>query len=265
MLAHLLSSSIYASARLNTPMGRQKAPRAPCVSCGLQFAMQLGVEHWAEYARVVTALLVITSPVSAIPYFLTVTHNRSVEAKREIARVSALTVALVLMATAVFGEYLLLAFGVSVASFRVGGGILLLLMAIDMLQADESRTRQTPEEVGEAEHKQEVAIIPLAIPLLAGPGAISTVVMFMQRATSWRDTVFMLCACVFVAGSVWVSFRLADRIGHVLGQTGINIITRIMGLMLAAVAVDFIAEGVVQLLPGLNAPGVMTPGQGLPS
>lgn len=169
------------------------------------------MEHWSIYARVVTSLLVITSSVSAIPLFLTLSQNRSQPEKRQIARVAALTVASVFIAAVFLGESVLWVFGVNLPSFRVGGGILLLLMAISMLQAEESRTRHTPEEMGEAIRKTDVAVLPLAIPLLAGPGAIRTIILYSQRARNWRETLFFVLACLLVSGVVWFSFRLAER------------------------------------------------------
>jgi multiple antibiotic resistance protein len=194
------------------------------------------LEDWSEYARVVTALLVITSPVSTIPMYLTLTHDRPPAEKQRIARVAALTVASVFVTAVLLGDALLRVVGVNLPSFRVGSGILLLLMAIAMLQADESRARQTPEEQGEAVHKEDVAIVPLAISLLAGPGVISTIILYAKRANNWHETLFLVLASLLVAGSVWLCFRLADPISHALGRTGINIVTRLMGLILAAVA-----------------------------
>jgi multiple antibiotic resistance protein len=137
------------------------------------------------------------------------------------------------------------------ASFRVGGGILLLFMAVAMLQARHSCIQQAPEEAREAEEKEQIAVVPLAISLLAGPGAISTMIVYAYQARWWVDTVFSLIASVLVAVYVWLVLRLADPISRLLGKTGINIVTRLMGLVLAAVAVEFMIKGLVQLLPGL--------------
>jgi MarC family membrane protein len=136
---------------------------------------------------------------------------------------------------------------------EVGGGILLLLMAIAMLHARHSRIQQAPEETREAEEKESIAIVPLAIPLLAGPGAISTVIIYAHRATTWFETGFLLLATLVVAAAVRLALYLANGIGTALGKTGINIVTRLMGLILAAIAVEFIAAGVSHLLPGLAA------------
>jgi len=126
------------------------------------------------------------------------------------------------------------------------------LMAIGMLGAKPSSAHYTPEEAEASSGKDSVAVVPLAIPLVAGPGAISTMIIYANHATTWRDRAFLLLASLFVAGSVFLALRLADPISRVLGETGIKILTRLMGLILAAVAVEFIAEGAGQLLPGLG-------------
>lgn len=209
------------------------------------------MQDWHEYTKLLTTLFVIVDPLAAIPIFLSLTSDQSATARNRSARVTASTVAVVLIVTIMVGEPLLRFFGVSLASFRVGGGILLLLMAIAMLQARHSRIQQAPEETKEAEEKESAAVVPLAIPLLAGPGAISTVIIYSHKATTWFDILVLMLASLVVAGVVWIALRLASVIGATLGKTGINIVTRLMGLILAAVAVEFIAAGVGQLLPGL--------------
>jgi multiple antibiotic resistance protein len=213
------------------------------------------MQSWNAYARIVTALFVIANPVGVIPTFVSVTGGYSTTEKRHTPRVTAATVFIVLVAAAVLGEHLLRFFGISIASFRVGGGILILLMAIGMLGAKPSRAHYTPEETEMATGKESVAVVPLAIPLVAGPGAISTVIIYANHAAIWFDTAFLLLASLFVAVSVWVALRLTDPISTVLGGTGIKIVTRLMGLILAAVALEFIGEGSAQLLLGLGLKG----------
>jgi multiple antibiotic resistance protein len=209
------------------------------------------MQGWSEYAEIVTALFVIVDPLVAIPLFVSLTGGYSEVERRYTSRVTAFTVAAVLVGAVFLGEPLLDVFGISIASFRVGGGILLLLMAIAMLQALPSRVQQAPEEAKEAKEKENVAVVPLAIPLLAGPGAISTVIIYAHQSTTWFDTLFLILASLFVASTVWIALALANSIGAALGKTGINIVTRLMGLILAALAVEFIAQGLAQLLPGL--------------
>lgn len=158
---------------------------------------------------------------------------------------------LVLITAMFLGEVVLHSFGIRMASFRAGGGILILLMAIAMLQARPSPTRHTGEESKEAAVRDEVAVVPLGIPLVAGPGAISTVIIYADQATTWFDMAMLLLTVLCVAGSVWIALRLSDRSRIILGMTGINIVTRLLGLILAAVGVEFLAEGLTQLLLGL--------------
>jgi multiple antibiotic resistance protein len=209
---------------------------------------------WTEYLKIFTALLAIVNPIGAIPLFISLTNNLGQQERYRTALIAAITTAAVLAGACLFGDNVLRLFGVSIASFRVGGGILLLLMAISMFHAEQSRSRQTPEEAVEAEERTGVAVVPLAIPLLSGPGAISTMIIYTTQGKGPVHIAIMIGVSLLLAAIVWVSLRLAIPIGGVLGRTGINIATRLMSLLLAAIAVEFIAGGIVQLLPGLLTP-----------
>ncbi len=126
-----------------------------------------------------------------------------------------------------------------------------MLLAITMFNAQLSGSKATPEETKEAEKKDDIAIVPLAIPLLAGPGAISTVIIFGEHPSDWGHKGLLIACCVLVSITVWITLRMAIPIGAWLGKTGINIVTRLMGLLLAAIAVEIIAGGLSKLLPGL--------------
>ena len=126
-------------------------------------------------------------------------------------------------------------------------------MAMAMLQARPSRAHQTSEEAEEAAEKDRVAVVPLAVPLVAGPGAISTVMIYAQQANRWFDWAFLVLTSLVVAAVVWGCLRLAEPLNRALGTTGMHLVTRLMGLILAAVAVEFIIGGVAVLLPGLAA------------
>jgi multiple antibiotic resistance protein len=209
------------------------------------------MQDWRTSAQIATALFVVANPVAAIPIFITLTAGNTAEERKHFASVTALTVATVLVSSIFLGQPLLRLFGISIASFRVGGGILILLMAISMLNARVSRTHSTPEEVQEGTEKENPAVVPLAIPLLAGPGAISTIVIYAHQAKDAYDIIFLILAGLFVAFTVLIALRLADPLRELLGRTGINIISRLLGLILTAVAIEFIAGGLIQLLPGL--------------
>jgi len=204
-----------------------------------------------DYVKILISLLAIIDPPGAIPMFTTLTSGLSDSDRRRVALYSSIAVGIVLIVSCLIGKQILQLFGISIMSFRIGGGILLLLMGIAMMHARQSGTRHTPEEDREAEEKEHVAIVPLAIPLLAGPGAISTMVIYSQEAHQLVDWAFLLGCSVVAAVSIWVTFILAIPISKWLGTTGINVAKRIMGLILTAVAVEFIAKGLLEMFPGL--------------
>lgn len=209
------------------------------------------MEHWTEYTRFFTALLVILDPFAAVPFFLALTQGYSRAEKARVALVSSATVATVLIVTALTGESILLLMGTSLASFRVGGGFVLMLMALSMLKAEPNLLRATPSETHEAESKSSIAVVPLALPLLAGPGSISNVIIEMHRSTTLYHTAFVITVILLVSIVLWLVLRLATPIGAFLGQIGINILNRLFGLILTAISVEIMANGLKQLFPAI--------------
>lgn len=212
--------------------------------------------EWTEYVKIFVAVLVIVNPIGAIPFYISLTTNMAPAERRRIPNTTSLSIAVVLIVSAILGEALLRFFGISIDSFRVGGGILLMLMAVSMMQARQSRSRQTPEEAIEAEEKDSVAVVPLAIPLLAGPGAISTVIIYASQSNHPVHYLLLMTSGILVAAAVWAALKSAERVARLLGRTGINIAMRLMGILLAAIAIEFIASGALGLLPGLQGPAV---------
>lgn len=208
--------------------------------------------HWHDYLEMLAAIIVIVDPLGAIPIFLALTAGQTPQDRKRIARTAAIAAGVLLIICAIIGELVLRLFGVSVASFRVGGGILVLLTAISMMNARISPAKQTPEESKEAEEKENVAVVPLAIPLLAGPAAISTVIIFGHRYSNPESKAFLVLSILMVLVLVWVSLRLSIPLSRKLGKTGLNNVTRVMGLLLSAIAVEFIASGLLELFPGLQ-------------
>jgi multiple antibiotic resistance protein len=208
----------------------------------------------AAYVKIFVAMIVIVNPLGIMPVFVAMTASQSDTNRRLIARVAAITVAATLLISAVFGERVLEVFGISLASFKVGGAILIMLNAIAMMQAMPSRDKQTPEEAREAEDKASIAVVPLGIPLLAGPGAMSTIIIYAsEKKVVWH----LLAVCgiaIGVAVATWLALRLAIRIGRRMSTTTVNVATRIMGLLLAALAVEIFAGGIVELIPALGQP-----------
>lgn len=197
------------------------------------------------------SIFVIVNPIGAIPVFLSLAPGAGAPERSRVAARAATAATCVLLASALAGEAALRFFGIGVPSFRVGGGILVLLIAVDMLLARPSRARSTPEESAEAGGREDIAVVPLAVPLLAGPGAISAVILHAEQAGALADRLVLSGAILLVGIVCWVALRLAVPIGARLGATGINVLTRLMGLILAAIAVEFLAAGVRDLLPAL--------------
>jgi multiple antibiotic resistance protein len=208
--------------------------------------------HLVEYAKIFIALMVIVNPVSAVPIFVSMTAKNSVTERRYIARMASISVGVVLIMSALIGQPILVLFGITIASFKVGGSILILLMAISMMHALPSRESQTPEEAKEAAIKENIAVVPLAIPLLSGPGAISTTIIYATEHSSPAHLGAIIVCCLLVALTTWLALSIATPASKWLGETGVNIATRLMGLLLAAVAVEIFTSGLVVLLPGLK-------------
>jgi len=209
------------------------------------------VEHWTEYSRFFIALFVIIDPFAAVPIFLVLSRDYTRAEKRRVANITAVTVLAVLVAAALTGETLLETMGTSLASFRVGGGIVLLIMALAMLRAQTDSTRTSPAEEAEAEDRNAIAVVPLAIPLLAGPGSISNVIIQMHRSDLELHGLSVIAIIALVCILLWLVLRAAVAIGKFLGQTGLNIINRLFGLILAAIAIEIMANGLKQLFPVL--------------
>ena len=209
------------------------------------------MSNFNEYLRFVVTLTAVVDPFLAVPFFLTLTATRSDEERRRLARVVALTVFAVLALAVFIGEALLLFIGASLAAFRVGGGLVLLLMALAMLNAQAGGVRQSRAEAIELQEGELHGVVPLAMPLLAGPGAISTSIIAAEGGSPAHLAIVVLCIAVVCVVS-WLTLRAAHRIAARMGTTGLNVATRILGLLLAAMAVQTMAVGLKQLFPGLG-------------
>ena len=207
--------------------------------------------EWTDLIKLTVALAAIVDPFASIPVFLSTTDGYTQAERRRVTQVVAITVFCVLAVAALIGTQVLRFFGISIPSFLIAGGILLLLMAISMLQAKESGIRQTPDEAEEASEKDAVAVVPLGIPLLAGPGAISTMIIATHHSEGLFGHFILLIPAALIGMVVWATFMAATRISERLGKTGMNIITRVMGLIIAAIGVEYIYRGMIELFPKL--------------
>lgn len=208
------------------------------------------MEAWSEYSRFLIALFAILTPFAAIPIFLGMTEGRGAAERNSIALSAVMTVATVLVSSVFLGDAILTVLGTSLASFRVGGGIVLLLIALSLLNATVSGVKQTQQEADEAGTRTAIGVVPLGLPLLAGPGSISAVIIEAQRGVGWEHYAILVGCILIVCAGLLLTLRLAVPIGNKLGQTGLNIMNRLTGLLLAAVAVEIIAAGLRALFPG---------------
>jgi multiple antibiotic resistance protein len=204
-----------------------------------------------EYTKFLIAILAIANPIGIIPVFLTLTADETVNQRVKIGRIVVIATALILLITLFFGELVLAIFGISIHSFQVGGGIMILLMAISMLHTSHSTIRQNRNTV-EQHDSESIAVVPLAMPLLAGPGAISTVIINAANGTGFVHYSLLAINIILLAAVLWLIFKIMPLIAKRISSVGINISTRIMGLILAAIAVEFIANGLKGLFPVLG-------------
>jgi len=190
-----------------------------------------------------TSIFFLVDPFAVIPAFLTMTADDSPASRREVARRAAWTCFLVLTLFALTGSLIFKAFGITLPAFKIAGGVILMLIGIDMLQARRSPTNEVEGESQEACDKADVSVIPLGIPMLAGPGSISTVLVLMGESGRWWQTIPVFVAVAVTSLASFAVLAAADRVRGRLGHTGIRIMMRFMGLLLTAVAVQFILNG----------------------
>ncbi|MBN1771422.1 MAG: MarC family protein [Deltaproteobacteria bacterium] len=201
-----------------------------------------------------TAIFFVVDPFVAVPFFMTITADDSPEKRRAMALRAAVAACVTLVLFAVAGGLIFKAFGVSLGAFKIAGGLMLFLMALDMMRAQPSRTRSTAEEQEEGVARDDVAIVPMAIPMLAGPGSIATVMVLMSRA-AWQPvaTTAVFLAVVVTCLIAWLLLRSAAAAERFLSKTTLHVAQRVMGLLLAAVAVEFVVGGIRDLWPTFGA------------
>lgn len=197
-------------------------------------------------------LVSIINPLGAIPVFLGLTKNHKNLNTKNVTNTCAAACGITIVISLVVGQALLNFFSISLASFTIGGGILLFMTAFSMISGHQSNTKINNEEIRSVDFEREIGIIPLAIPLLSGPGAISTSIIHAKNFTStthWVAGIFMV---LMVTLLIKLVLNYADKIGQKLGQLGLNVMTRIMGLILMAMSIEMIAYGIKEIMPILK-------------
>lgn len=202
------------------------------------------MREYFQFAFITFAsVLFIVDPIAVIPTYLVITSGETPAERARTALRACVAAAVLLSVFAAAGRYIFELFGITLPAFRIAGGFILWLVAMDMLRGQRT-TQETPAEIVEGQEKDDVAVTPLAMPMLAGPGAISTVMVLAGQARGPSQGVVVYGSIVLTAFACWISLRLGDRLMARLGRTGIRILTRLMGLLLAAVAVQFVITGV---------------------
>jgi len=204
---------------------------------------------WPEYGKLLVALWALVNPLGAVPFFLSLTESRPA-ARRHIGSVASAAMGIILIRSVLVGQALLLAFGITIPSFRVAGGLLILVTALAMMHTPERGAEEKLEHCQDTTADDGVAVVPLAIPILAGPGAISTVITYAHMSASLLHQLLICTVIVAIALSTLVVFRLALGIASRVGRTGMRIFTQIMGLLIASIAVEFITQGLAEIFPG---------------
>ncbi|MDO4434544.1 MAG: MarC family protein [Alysiella sp.] len=214
-----------------------------------------------EISKILLALLVLINPSGALSVYLELTRQYSRRERRRVAQIAGLSVFLIIAVFAICGTWLLNALGISAGSFRVGGGMLMFLIAVSLMN---SGVNPAKPDIGTDDSHEihlksthpapaTIAVVPLAMPMMAGPGGISTVVIYATAATSVQQTLAIIAAGALVALFCTVCLLLAERVSGLLGQTGLTILNRIMGMLLAAISVEIVVAGLRNLFPQLAA------------
>ncbi|UJF19941.1 YchE family NAAT transporter [Vibrio sp. SS-MA-C1-2] len=208
--------------------------------------------NFAIFLQFFLGLVAAVNPVGVMPVFVSLCSSMSVKERNHTAYIANLAVAVILTISLLAGQMLLDMFSISLDSFRVAGGFLLLSIAFSMMSGKLGEDKQNKQEESESIGREQIGVVPLAMPLMAGPGAISSTIVYAARYPQPLNLMGLAGTILLFAFCVWLLFRAAPLIVRFLGQTGINVITRIMGLILAALGIEFITTGLKVLLPGLG-------------
>ncbi len=206
---------------------------------------------FSTYIKFFIGLFALVNPVGIIPVFISMTSYQSAAARNKTNLTANLSVAIILWISLFLGNSILQLFGISIDSFRIAGGILVVTIAMSMISGKLGEDKQNRQEKSENVIRDSVGVVPLALPLMAGPGAISSTIVWGVRYSDWWHLLGFTLAIALFAFSCWTLFRIAPWLVRMLGQTGINVITRIMGLLLMSLGIEFIVTGVKSIFPGL--------------
>lgn len=213
-----------------------------------------------EIAKIILAFIVLINPFSALPMYLDLTKQYDKAERRKVAQIASFAVFVTIAVFALSGNFILKLFGISTGAFQVGGGILVFLIAISMMSGGDNMAKPT---IGDGEHHEisiqkidhtklvSTSVVPIAIPMMIGPGGISTVVIYTSSANTLLDKALVIIAGAVISLICLISLLAANKISKLLGETGLTILNRVMGMLLAAVAVEIVVAGLKSLFPML--------------
>ena len=201
--------------------------------------------EWTFIIKTTIALIAIVDPIGCLPLFLSLTGQHKKINKKNIVKMTAITVFIILVTSLFLGDKILNMFGITMPSFQICGGILLLIMAISMMLGKHQIIESGQN--GKSD-KELIAFVPLSIPLLAGPGAMSNMIIAAHQAPNFVNQSFLVLPCLAVSLLIWLTLSFAENISKVIGAIGTKIITRVMGLLLGSMAIEFITRGVLDII-----------------
>ncbi|QCI22715.1 YchE family NAAT transporter [Buchnera aphidicola] len=213
--------------------------------------MNVSIFDLSIYIKFFIGLCALVNPIGMIPIFTTMTNNQSFLERKKTNLIANFSASLILLISLFFGADILNIFGISVNSFRIAGGILIITIAFSMISGRFIKKTKTTKDKKEENKIDNISVVPLAMPLIAGPGAISSTIVWSTYYSSWMN-LFLCSIVIFLFSFVcWLCFEAAPCVVQILGKTGINIITRIMGLLLMSLGIEFIIIGIKSIFPGL--------------
>ncbi|WP_315710846.1 YchE family NAAT transporter [Brenneria uluponensis] len=206
---------------------------------------------FSGYIKFFIGLFALVNPIGILPVFISMTNYQGTIGRNKTNLTANLSVVGILWGSLFFGDSILRLFGISIDSFRIAGGILVVTIAMSMISGKLGEDKQNKQEKTETANRESIGVVPLALPLMAGPGAISSTIVWSSRYHGWLNLFGLSLAIAIFAFCCWLLFRVAPILVKVLGQTGINVVTRIMGLLLMSLGIEFIVTGIKAIFPGL--------------
>lgn len=207
--------------------------------------------EFSLYLKFFIGLVAIINPLGLLPVFVSLTSHQTPQERLKTNTTANLAVMIILWISMFFGQVILDLFGISIASFRMAGGSLITLIAWSMLQGKLGEVRHNKEEKGESVAKESIAVVPLALPLMAGPGALSSTNVYASQFNSPGQLLALSLVVVVFSLFSWLVFRAAPLLFRLMGKTGINVVTRIMGLIMMSLGIEIIVAGLKHMFPGL--------------